>query len=243
MASRLVRCRRPERSGRRRPLPEACGRMLPMASGPQRMTDAMRSLEAAFLIGVEGVTEVWLVRHGDCYEGMSEGADPHLSPLGRKQAELLAKRVRRLNVAAIYSSPYRRALETARTIADDVHVDDRLIEMEMELGDDGALDFKELPASVIGRMSAAIDDIARAHPGGRVIVVAHGAALTVFLTHGRPPAPRHLRPLQYFTSVNVVRELRSWQMLGALGDTSHLECRTPSAQTSRLTAPTASPGP
>jgi probable phosphoglycerate mutase len=85
-----------------------------MASGPGRMTEAMRSLEAAFLIGVEGVTEVWLVRHADCYEGMSEGADPPLSPLGRQQAELLAKRVRRLNVAAIYSSPYRRALETAR---------------------------------------------------------------------------------------------------------------------------------
>src|SRR5216683_4917143 len=82
--------------------------MLPMASSPERMTEAMRSLEAAFLIGVEGVTEVWLVRHADCYEGMSEGADPQLSPLGRKQAELLANRVRRINVAAIYSSPYRR---------------------------------------------------------------------------------------------------------------------------------------
>src|SRR5260370_1664902 len=163
--------------------------MLPMASGPQRMTEAMRSLEAAFLIGVEGVTEVWLVRHGDCYEGMSEGADPQLSPLGRKQADLLAKRVRRLNVAAIYSSPYRRALETARTIADDGHVDDRLIEMEMELGDDGALDFKDLPASVIGRMTAAIDDIARAHPAGPVIFVAHAPPLILSLTHIPPPHP------------------------------------------------------
>src|SRR5260370_35839178 len=91
--------------------------MLPMASSPERMTEAMRSLEAAFLIGVEGVTEVWLVRHADCYEGMSEGADPQLSPLGRKQAELLANRVRRLNVAAIYSSPYRRGPRTARARA------------------------------------------------------------------------------------------------------------------------------
>src|SRR5258708_25337557 len=197
--------------------------MLPMASGPQRMTDAMRSVEAAFLIGVEGVTEVWLVRHGDCYEGMSEGADPHLSPLGRKEAELLAKRVRRLNVAAIYSSPYRRALETARTIGDDVHVDDRLIEMEMELGDDGSLDFREAPANVIGRMSAAIDDIARAHPGGRVIVVAHGAAMIVFLTHVLRLDPRHLRLLPYFTSLNVVRVLADRQMVRTLGDTSHLE--------------------
>ena len=103
-----------------------------MASGPERMTEAMRSLEASFLIGVKDVTEVWLVRHADCYQGMSERADPPLSGLGRKQAELLAKRVRNLKPAALYSSPYRRALETARTITDDVHVDDRLIEMEME---------------------------------------------------------------------------------------------------------------
>lgn len=187
------------------------------------MTEAMRSLEASFLIGVEGVTEVWLVRHADCYEGMSEGADPQLSALGRKQAELLAKRVRKLNPAAIYCSPYRRALETARTIADEVHVDDRLVEMEMELGDGGELNFKELPDSVIKRMSAAVDDIVRAHPGRRVIVVAHGAAMIVFLTHVLHLEPGHLRFLPYFTSVNVVRVHGDRQMVTTLGDTSHLE--------------------
>jgi hypothetical protein len=41
--------------------------MLAVAAGAERMTQAMRSLEAAFLIGVEGVTVIWLVRHGDCY--------------------------------------------------------------------------------------------------------------------------------------------------------------------------------
>jgi broad specificity phosphatase PhoE len=169
------------------------------------------------------VTEVWLVRHADCYQGMSEHADPPLSGLGRKQAELLANRVRKFKPAALYSSPYRRALETARTIADDVHVDDRLIEMEMELGDGGELNFKELPDTVIERMSAAIDDIARAHPGERVIVVAHGAAMIVFLTHVLRLEPGHLRFLPYFTSVNVVRVLGDRQIVATLGDTSHLE--------------------
>jgi broad specificity phosphatase PhoE len=194
-----------------------------MASSPERMTEAMRSLEATFLIGVEGVTEVWLVRHADCYEGMSERVDPPLSALGRKQAELLAKRLRKLQPSAIYSSPYRRALETARTIADDVHVDDRLIEMAMDLGDGGELNFKELPDSVIERMSAAIDDIARNHPDERVIVVAHGAAMIVFLTHVLRLEPGHLRILPYFTSVNVVRVLGDRQIVATLGDTSHLE--------------------
>ncbi len=194
-----------------------------MASSSERMTQAMRSLEASFLIGVEGVTEVWLVRHADCYEGMSEGADPQLSELGRKQAELLAQRVRKLQPTAIYCSPYRRALETARIIADDVHVDHRLIEVEMELGDGGEFNFKELPDSVIERMSAAIDEIARSHPGGRVIVVAHGAAMIVFLTHVLRLEPGHLRFLPYFTSVNVVRVLGDRQVVATLGDTSHLE--------------------
>jgi broad specificity phosphatase PhoE len=194
-----------------------------MAPVPERMTLAMRSLEASFLIGVEGVTEIWLVRHGDCYEDMSDGADPPLSALGRKQAEQLAQRVARLKRAAVYSSPYRRALETARAISDDVHVDERLIEMDMELGDEGELDFKELPASVIERMSASISDIARAHPGGRVIAVAHGAAMVMFLTHVLRLEPGQLRFLPYFTSVNVVRVLGDRQMVGTLGDTSHLE--------------------
>src|SRR3989442_11465565 len=113
--------------------------MLPMTPGAERMTDAMRSLEAAFLIGVDGVTEIWLVRHADCYQDMSDGADPALSALGRRQAELLAERMRELKPAAVYSSPYRRALVTARALTDDVRVDDRVIELTTGLGYQGSL--------------------------------------------------------------------------------------------------------
>lgn len=194
-----------------------------MTPGAERMTEAMRSLEAAFLIGIDGVTEIWLVRHADCYQDMSDGANPALSSLGRRQAELLAKRLRELKPAAVYSSPYRRALETARAITDDVRVDERLIEMKMELSDDGGLDFKEVPATTIERMSAAINDIASAHRGERVIVVAHGAAMVMYLTHVLRLEPGQLRMLPYYTSVSVVRVLGERQMVGSLGDTAHLE--------------------
>jgi 2,3-bisphosphoglycerate-dependent phosphoglycerate mutase len=196
-----------------------------MTAGPERLTEAMRSLEAVFLIGVEGVTEIWLVRHADCYQDMSEGDDPPLSVLGRKQAEQLATRVRELDrrPTAVYSSPYRRAFETARTIVDDVKVDERLIEMDMDLGDGGALEFKELPSNVIDRMSAAIDAIANAHQGERVIVVTHGAAMITYLTHVLRLEPGHLRMLPYYTSVNVVRVLGDRQVVGTLGDVAHLE--------------------
>jgi len=61
--------------------------MLAVAAGAERMTQAMRSLEAAFLIGVDGVTEIWLVRHGDCYEDMAEGADPPLPSHSKRNRE------------------------------------------------------------------------------------------------------------------------------------------------------------
>src|SRR5438132_7125854 len=96
-------------------------------SGSEHLTRAMRSLEALFLIGVEGVTEIWLVRHADCYRDMVEVDDPPLSAVGRDQAQRLAQRVRRADPIAVYSSPYRRAMETAHAITDDVRVDQRLI--------------------------------------------------------------------------------------------------------------------
>jgi broad specificity phosphatase PhoE len=189
------------------------------------MTQAMRSLEAAFLVGVEGVTEIWLVRHADCYEGMTDGPDPALSPTGRRQAERLARRIRRLEPAAVYSSPSRRARETASHIGGEVHVDDRLMEMSFELEDGDTIVFTESPADVVKRMTAAIDDIAAAHPGRLVVAVGHAGAIVNYLTDVMHLEPGRLRILPYFTSVSVVRALGDRRMVAALGDTSHLESR------------------
>jgi broad specificity phosphatase PhoE len=197
--------------------------MLDVAAGSEHLTRAMRSLEAAFLIGVEGVTEVWFARHADCYQDMTETEDPPLSALGRKQAALLAARVRAANPAAVYSSPYRRALETARAITDDVRIDQRLIEMAMDVGDEGQLDFKEAPAGVVARMQAVVDDIAREHAGRRVVVISHGAAIIAYLTDVLSLEPGQLRLLPYYTSVSVVRVLGDLRMVGGLVDVAHLE--------------------
>jgi broad specificity phosphatase PhoE len=197
--------------------------MLVVAAGAARMTEAMRSLEAAFLIGVEGVTEIWLVRHGDCYEDMADGPDPPLSTLGRQQAKRLAERVRRSGAAAIYSSPYRRAVETARILGEPVREDSRLVEIELELGDDSALQFNETATSVVERMRAAIDDIVEANPGKRVVVVTHGVALMAYVTDLLRLEPGQIRLLPYFTSVTVVRALGDRRMVGGIADTAHLE--------------------
>jgi len=63
------------------------------------ITSAMRSLRQAFLIGVEGVTEIWLVRHADVYEELEDVADPPLSRLGHQQAERPAAVVQRMQDA------------------------------------------------------------------------------------------------------------------------------------------------
>jgi broad specificity phosphatase PhoE len=198
--------------------------MLAVAEGAERLTQAMRSLEATFLIGVEGVTTIWLVRHGDCYEGMTEGSDPPLSPLGRNQAARLAERVKHVGARTFYASPLRRAVETAHIIGGgNVREDERLKEIDLELDEDSTLNFKESTASVVERMRSAIDDIVAAHPGEHVVVVTHGIALMAYISDVLHLEPGQLRLLPYYTSVSVVRAFGDVRMVGTVADTAHLE--------------------
>jgi len=197
--------------------------MLAVAARSEQIRRAMRSLEAAFLIGVEGVTEIWLVRHGDSYKDMTEVEDPPLSAIGREQARRLAERVRRSQPAAVYSSPYRRALQTAKAITDDVHVDARLVEVALDVDEDGSLDLKEDPLAAATRMRAALEDVVRDYAGGRVVVVSHGAAIVACLSDVMRLEPGQLRVLPYYTSISTVRVLGERRMVGGIGDTAHLE--------------------
>lgn len=197
--------------------------MLAVTAGAANLTRAMRSLEALFLVGVEGVTEIWLVRHADAYDDLVEEVDPPLSARGRDQAQRLAARVNRMKPTAVFSSPFRRALETARFITDDVQIESRLVEVDLELDEDGTFDLKEAPESAAARMRAVLDDIVAAHPGGRVIAVSHGAAIIACLSDVMQLEPGRLRVLPYYTSISTVRVLGERRMVGALGDTAHLE--------------------
>jgi broad specificity phosphatase PhoE len=197
--------------------------MIAVQTGSEHLTRAMRALEALFLIGVEGVTEIWLVRHGDSYQDIKEVEDPPLSAVGREQARRLAERVRRLQPAAVYSSPYRRALQTAQAITDDVHVDPRLVEIVLDVGEDGSLDLKEDALAAASRMREALDDVVRDHAGGRVVIVSHGAAIIACLSDVMRLEPGQLRVLPYYTSISTVRVLGDRRVVGGIGDTAHLE--------------------
>ena len=159
------------------------------------------------------VTRLLLVRHGataatgeDRFAG-STGAE--LSEEGRWQAARLGERLSQHNLAAIYASPFSRALETARIIAGHCRLEpiprDGLREIghghwegmkredvERQFGPEYAAweadPFTFAPAggesgvAVLARALPVIREIVTAHPGGQVLVVSHKATLRLVLS-------------------------------------------------------------
>jgi probable phosphoglycerate mutase len=87
------------------------------------LSGAETQTEQSFMSRKSGATEVYLIRHGDALPGGDEIVpggtydDQPLSSLGRQQAEALAVRLNKMSFDAVYSSPYRRARETAEALA------------------------------------------------------------------------------------------------------------------------------
>ncbi|MCC6382405.1 MAG: histidine phosphatase family protein [Dehalococcoidia bacterium] len=79
--------------------------------------------DRAFLTGVEDVTQLIFVRHGeqdvaDWRRGpVGDMVDPPLTARGQRQAELVGARLSTERIHAVYSSGLRRAFETAQAIA------------------------------------------------------------------------------------------------------------------------------
>jgi probable phosphoglycerate mutase len=195
------------------------------------VTRIMRRVEQAFLFGVPGTTEAWLIRHGDCYQDMAEPGDPPLSSLGREQARRVGERVRQVGVAAVYSSDSRRAVETAQAISGDVVKDPRLREIEndptaaVQLILNRHQSFTESAEAVAKRMHEAVDEAAAAYPGGRIAIVTHGVAILCYIGSLMGlEIPAGLRLMPYYTSVSVVRVNLGLdrRMVGSLVDATHL---------------------
>lgn len=150
--------------------------------------------------------ELVLLRHAEPRRG-AEGAerrDPGLSATGRAQAERLAEHLAAERWDALYSSPQRRASETAEILAArlglQVRIDEGLAEFdrgaeyvhfEDVLAAGGELlaafmreDFSAYgtDAATIRRTArAALDAIVAAHPGQRVAVVTHGTVINAYV--------------------------------------------------------------
>ena len=161
------------------------------------------------------MSRLLLARHGQSvsnavrrFQGVQDVA---LSELGARQAEALGRAIRRLPIAAVYTSPLERARRTAEIAAAGLGVPLQLVHdlRELSLGDWEGRTVEEIRAlpgdpyeqwvrdpvaclppgaeplpAVQARVVSAMADIAAAHPNGQqVLVVCHGGVISVYLAH------------------------------------------------------------
>lgn len=194
---------------------------------------------------------LYCVRHGESVynaEGRIQGqTDVALSPLGQLQSMAVAEALAAIPIQCVFSSPLRRAAETARPVADrfalDIRLDDRLREIhagifqglrwaEIEQSHpvearqwlDQVPDFVipggESRRSLMVRGRAAFEHI-REHPFCHVAVVAHGGILAAALK-SLLQIPAELNPFSLANgSITVVRWDSKIKLI-SFNDTWHL---------------------
>jgi probable phosphoglycerate mutase len=203
----------------------------------------IEELDLRHLVGVDGVCEVWLIRHADAYadlDALADGPiDPSLSVRGRRQAELLAARLAPVPLHAVWSSELRRARETAEAVARDrplsVRLDARLREVRTHWDEgrepvrvsSGEYPFPEPEAEVNERMRAVIGDVVSALNGvaaspARAAVVTHNAAIVIYLMGALGLRWGQLRVLPWFTSISVVAVKGDQVVVRSIADATHL---------------------
>ena len=152
------------------------------------------------------MTTILLARHGETdwnRDGRFQGhADPPLNAAGRRQAVELSAALAREQLAAVYSSPLRRAVETAEVIATahglepvpvnalrevDVGAWQGLTSAEVEkrfpeqharwLHYGQGWEDGETYEQMGERVVAALLDLAAAHDGNRILAVTHGGPI------------------------------------------------------------------
>lgn len=199
---------------------------------------------------------LYLIRHGETESnrlGLALGRDDvPLNERGLRQAGQVAGALAGESLAAVYSSPLQRTLNTARAIAEghglEVGVEERLI--EMEIGEVEGLpfaevrsrypDFLEMWASPEGptrpmpggerlldvqeRAWSAVNDLAGRHGDGAVAAVTHNFVILSLLARVLGIELAQFRRLRH--SVGAIAELEfspKRVMVVRLNDTCHLQ--------------------
>ncbi|HEX3687928.1 MAG TPA: histidine phosphatase family protein [Gaiellaceae bacterium] len=152
------------------------------------------------------MTTILLARHGETdwnHEGRFQGhADPALNATGRAQAAELAAELEAVELAAVYSSPLQRALETAEVVAAEHGLQPVAVDAlrEVDVGSWEGLTRAEVEArfpeqfagwldydqgwadgesyeEMARRVVAALLELAGAHEGERILAVTHGGPI------------------------------------------------------------------
>lgn len=192
--------------------------------------------------------ELILVRHAlplRVHRPDGAPADPPLSPQGRSQAEVLARWLTAETIDEIYTSPLRRARETAEPLAAirglRPRVEPGVSEFDAEAS--SYVPLEELKAADFERWKALVDHgfylegdaerfratvvdalerVIAAHPGGSVAVVCHGGVINAWTAHVLGAERLFLFEPGY-TSVHRFRAARSGERgLVSLNELAHL---------------------
>ncbi len=201
------------------------------------------------------MTRILLIRHGEndwVRTGKLAGRTPdvHLNEAGKQQAEALGKRLADKKLAAIYSSPLERTVETAQAIAQHhshlkLMLDETLL--EVDFGQWAGERLRKLARSrlwrvvqgypsgvrfprgetfreVQGRIVNALERYADEYPSGTVVVVGHADVLKIAIAHY---AGIHLDLFQRIAlapaSVSILDLGRYGPTLVRLNDTCHYD--------------------
>lgn len=183
------------------------------------------------------VTTIFLIRHGelDNPQRIIYGPDISLSPKGLMQMESLAKRLRERSYIPIriYTSPFKRALQSARKIrevygnieivvkhglrdTDDTPIIGRSLDWLKSIGGD-IYNSEELrglsiekPELIVNRMIVVIKEIQEKNRGETVFVVSHGDSSAFALwrllhPEGQLPSISELAKSQYLKKGEAFR--------------------------------------
>jgi alpha-ribazole phosphatase/probable phosphoglycerate mutase len=155
----------------------------------------------------QGATRLVLVRHAETDEAMRDRCygrlDVALSPAGSEQAAALARGLATLPLAAVYTSPRVRALDTARPVAAAHGLEPRTDAdlRELDFGELEGLAYEEIeaahpelwrrwmtaPTAIRFPGGECLDDLRRrVRAATRAIRANHHAETTVLVTHGGP---------------------------------------------------------
>lgn len=199
--------------------------------------------------------ELALVRHAqpDRANERDLRHDPGLSPVGQEQAAVLADRLRRHRWDALYTSPQRRAAETAAIVCDALLLEPRVeaglaefdhgreyvhLEDLMTAGNELMAAFRREDFSAYGTDAAtirrnaitAVEAIVARHAGERVVVITHGAVINAYVGSFLESKPLVFHHPTYTGITAVLASRRGDRQMRCLNDSSHLR-RPPAALT------------
>ena len=147
-------------------------------------------------------TTVYLLRHAESRPSAAvKEPDWPLSELGKKQARDIVPTLARLGIDYVYTSPFLRAVETAKPFADcagkPLRIHDELREQlslwansEADFMDQMRKEWEDFRSAPPGgesnaecqlRIVNAVRDIIRRHPGRTLLVSSHGNAISLLL--------------------------------------------------------------